>query len=571
MKAPPCVPSATTLLFAAVPPLLILALPVAAWAQQEGEPTRSFADRVDVTVVELMIDVRDKKGLRVSGLEPEDFEVLEDGMPMVVLGVDYPLSPAAPVPAVGPREAATSSPLAAPEAADPPPDRWRFLIYVDLPLTRKRTLRRAVKTLVGQVDELVALGPIEVVTANPQPRMVLPFSRDAGRVREALDSLQEGAGGHQLVRIRREFLRHMDMRYQRDGSGADTEVVLNLVRGSISQEYLFLRRRLLTLAQWIAAYGHTPASAAILVSDGFDMSLTDFYVGATSRPEVELQLSQELKRYRMDPMIGELAREMAAHGWTSVMMALGGTPLDAADASLAYYDRFRSIGESSDLRATAVAPPVSTLERPIEPLKLVAEETGGAVATVPKTAARALERIADRIRLSYQASRPSDGRVHRIEVRLRRDGLKLLAPRRVRSPTPQQIAGARARRLLVSDLDTGDLPVRLTLGEPGAKDGKGPRRTEVEILFDLDLLRPLLQAPKVPFSFTFGVEAADSPPVIRRLTQEVTLPDRDPGAAWPRFSYKVVLELPDRIRRVSVVVEEPASGIWGGSVAEPGA
>ncbi len=542
--------------------LLLLALPAAAPAREE--PAESFVDRVDVTVVELMIDVRDKQGLRVPGLGPEDFEVLEDGTPMLVLGIDYPppVAPAPPAVALGPE---TPAP-----AATPRQDRWRFLVYVDLPLTRRRSLRRAVKTLVGQADALVALGPVEVVMANPQPRVVLPFSRDAGRLREVLGSLQESPGGHELVRIRREFLRHMDMRWEKDLPGADTAAVLGLVRSAVSREHLLLRRRLLTLAQWMAAYGHVPASAAILISDGFDLSLTDFYAAASGRPEVELELSQELNRYRMDPMIAELAREIAAHGWTSVVIALGGSPLDAADASLAHHDRFRAIGEASELRAASIAAPVSTLERPFEPLKLVAEETGGVVTTARKTAGEALARIADRMRLSYQATRPSDGAMHRIEVRLRRRGLKLLAPRRVRSPSPGQVAGARARRLLISDLDAGDLPVRLALAELDAGGGGKTRRVVVETVFDLNLLRPVLEAPRVPFSFTFGVELAGSLPLIHRVAQEVTLPDGDAAAPWPRFSYKIILELPDRARRISAVVEEPASGVWGGAVAGPG-
>ncbi len=513
-----------------------------------------------------MIDVRGKGGLLVPDLGPDDFEVLEDGAPMKVLGVDYPPPPGVLASMTGPLRPEVEVPPPGKEAAGRP-DRWRHLIYVDQLMTRKRSLRRAVETLSAQAEDLVALGPVEVVTADPQPRLVLPFSRDASEVRRALDTLEERTGDHEVMRIRRDFLRHMDLRWQRSEDGIDNVSVLNLVRGSISQEYTFLRQRLLTLARWIAAYGHVPASAAILVSDGFDLSLTDFYVGATARPAIEQELSLEFDRYRMDPLIEELASEIAARGWTSVMMALGGTSLDAADASLAGYDRFRSIAEASDLRAAGSGSPVSTLERPTEPLQLVAEETGGAVTTARKTAQRALARIGDRLRLSYQATRPSDGRTHRVEVRLKRRGLKLLAPRQVRSPTPEQIAAARARRLLIAEDDAGDLPVRVVLAERDS--GGKSRHTEVETVFDLNLLRPLLQEPKAPFEFTYGIEMGDSPPVIHRVEQEVTLP-ADATAAWPRFSYKVVLELPERVRRLSVVVEEPANGIWGGSVAGPG-
>ena len=117
---------------------------------------------------------------------------------------------------------------------------------------------------------------------------------------------------------------------------------------------------------------------------------------------------------------------------------------------MAYRDRFRSIGESSDYGYDPSAiSPSSILERPIEALYVVANETGGEVSTARKTATASLGRIGDRLRLTYQAERPNDGQIHRVEVRLRSDGLKLLAPRQVRSPTPQQIAVAGSGRARV--------------------------------------------------------------------------------------------------------------------------
>ena len=83
--------------------------------------------------------------------------------------------------------------------------------------------------------------------------------------------------------------------------------------------------------------------------------------------------------------------------------------------------------------------------------------TGGEVSTAFGTAVASLGRIGDRLRLTYQAERPSDGRVHDVEVRLRNGGeLKLRAPRKVRSPTPEQVATSRVQRLMITERDDDD-------------------------------------------------------------------------------------------------------------------
>ena len=545
---------------------LLLAMPAS--AQEPQEPADSFVDRITVTAVELMIDVRDDEGRPVLGLEPTDFEVLEDGEPMKVLGLDYPPRPAATLPAVSPLDPRAVDPFDTPAVER---DRWRFLIYFDMPLTRRRTLRRGIEALLDQAGELVVLGPVEVVVANPEPRVVLPFTRDGEELRRALAEVRREPNDPEVVRIRRGYLTQMDWRFHAAEPGpGEMEQVFNLIRSSVRREFLFLDRRVRTLARWIAGYGHAPASAAILVSDGYDMTPVDFYIRSSAMQAVDLQLRQELVHYRLDSLTESLAREIAAHGWTSLSLAMGAAGSDAVDASMAYRDRFRSIGESSDFGYDPGAQaPTSILERPTEALLLVASQTGGEVMTARDTASGALRRIGERLRLTYQAERPSDGRVHAVEVRLRGEGLVLRAPRAVRSPTPEQVAESRSQRLLVSARDTGDLPVSVTQTDLRKRGPEGGLQSEVEILFDLNLLRPVLPEARVPLAFTFAVELPGEPPLVRHVIQPVALPAGGSAADWPRFSYKVVLEVPRNARRLAVVVEERASGVWGGAVAGP--
>ena len=98
---------------------------------------------------------------------------------------------------------------------------------------------------------------------------------------------------------------------------------------------------------------------------------------------------------------------------------------------------------------------------------------------------------------------------------------------------------------------------------------EGGLQSEVEILFDLNLLRPVLPETQVPLAFTFAIEIPNEPPRVLHVVQPVALPAGGSSADWPRFSYKVVLEVPRNARRLAVVVEERASGVWGGAVAEP--
>ncbi len=151
-------------------------------ATPEPQTAETFVERLDVTATELMIDVRDGQGRLIRGLGPDDFEVTEDGRPMKVIGVDYP--PADPVVAAAQAEAADPTSTSADTANE-----WRFLLYFDLGLTQTRAVRMAADLLAGRIDELVAMGAVELVVANPRPEIVVPFTRDAKRLRQELGAV----------------------------------------------------------------------------------------------------------------------------------------------------------------------------------------------------------------------------------------------------------------------------------------------------------------------------------------------------------------------------------------------
>ncbi len=540
-------------------------------AAQDAEVADSFSETLDVTIVELMIDPHDKKGNPVLGLTAEDFKVWEDGEPVEVIGLDYPsASPAAPRSERSPSPATATAATAAVPLARPATAEWRFLIYFDAPLTGQRSIRRAIDGLENRVEELVARGPVEIVMANPAPRLVQPFTRDPGLVRQALKEVAKEPARNDLLDERRAHMRLLDTRLT-EGNGPDAEAsaraLIGPIRSAVQREYNLIDRRVRTFSEWMAAYGDVPASAAIVVSDGFDLEPSNFYLDSTSTLGVQAALSAELQEYQLSNVIDGLGRQLAATGWTTMMMSVGGSsvPPVSSDASLAQRDRFRSIG------AIGTAGPDSASTNtvvgfPMEPLSMVAEQTGGQVITTRKKAGPAIDRLAQRPRLIYRAPRARDGRVHEVRVETTRPGVQLHSARWVRSPTLEQVMASRARRLLVLDSDAGEMPVRLEFPTVGPKTNKGARTISAEVSFDLTMLKEVLQNQQVPLSLTFGVEIPNRPPFVHRVEQAFNLPSAD-TRSWPELLYQTIIEVPADTERLSVVVEEPSTGVWGGAVS----
>ena len=544
--------------------LLAFSGPASGQGAPEEGPAGTFASRLDVTAVELMIDVRDEKGRPVQGLEADSFEVLEDGRPVRLLGVEAPTEP---------RWVVSSAGHVARGSRRSRRDTWHVLVYFEGSLTDARTMQSSARSLARQAGELTALGAVEVVVADPSPRLVLPFSRDPERLRETLGELAKSPrGGNEVAELRRQFLSFRDMRTQvvHDPDLVEAKEAIGQIRTAVQQEKLIVERQLDRLERWLGIYERPGASALILVSEGFDLDPSEFYLLATTIPEVQRELATELNRYRLEQSAERTSQVLAARGWTGIVLASRsgrgvGPSAAAADASVAGREHFRSIGESTLYSSGPGAASVtSLLQQPLEPLRQLAAATGGEVVTSLRKGERALGRLGERLRLTYQADRPADGELHRLEVRLDRGDLELSAPRWTYSPSGEQVARSRVRRLLLVGGDWGQIPVEVELGAGAGEPQQGARRTELKIFFDLEPLRPALSGPRAAVRFTLGIELPKAP-FLHQLTAEVELPERAPEDRLPRFDYTTALALPAEAGRIAVVVEELQTGAWGGT------
>jgi hypothetical protein len=461
-------------------------------------PAATFAEVVKATAVTVTVDVRDAAGKVPAQIAARDFVVLEDGVEQLVIGAELATpAPAAAGPGPG---AALSSPVSAP-AAEP----WQVVVYVDSPTVTIQTAKGAAQGLAARAAQLVALGTVEVVVADPTPKRLLQPTRDAARLSAALDKLgDKGGARNELARLRSDFivatdadnLEELGSRTRAEaperanpssGASAGTTLYRNdqarggssnspsgqsatkrlmLVRATAQQEYQLLARQRALLLDWLALTERpSRPRALVLVSDGFDLDPTEFYLSYLRDASLLSSAQSDLERLRSGAAFEQLSKTVAASGWQVVAISLsqpGAQSASSAEQSgRGRYRGFTAGGTGvNDAPGSGLAG--FLLRAPIDPLRTVTEETAGELALTGDQLASAVAALGERVRLTYQVPRDPDGAIHRLEVRVRPEGWSVRAPRSVSAAAPDVLMAARARHVLSSGKDEGSsFPVTL--------------------------------------------------------------------------------------------------------------
>jgi VWFA-related protein len=427
-------------------------------------------------------------------------------------------------------------------ALTPLPGPWRIVIYVDRILTGSRTLRTAAGSLAERAAELAALGPVEVIVAEPVPRVALTATRDPRAIDEALSKLWLSDEGRDDVRVLRQRFRD-----QKLGEG---EELADHADEAVETETRLVRRQQDVLAEWLVAQAQEERSggprALLLVSDGFDVDPEKFYrPSETPVPEGALE----------KPAL-ETARTAAALGWTAF-------PLPMGDSSLPDLRRVRPGGNPKVLGGTVPlgrkkpeappkdqTPPPPALLAPQQPLSWMAEATGGELILDPGGLATALAHLRSRFWLRYQAPRTVDGRPHAVDVITSRSDLTLRARRWDVAGVPEAVAAARAGRLLEGEEDGIGLEISARI-QPS--EGGSPT---------LDLRIESPEPPPGPLRVT--VAGAAGKGASHHILTAADLTGTEPNV------YRLPVSLPDGAEAVAVVVEPVEGGAWGGQVVNLG-
>ncbi|HVT57806.1 MAG TPA: hypothetical protein VHR45_05365 [Thermoanaerobaculia bacterium] len=470
-------------------------------AAPTATPPETFAEKVLVREIELVVELPPElKAGRREALQAADFVVVEDG----VL-----------------RRVVKAEPLAGGKGVEP--TAWTVVLYLDKVLAGPDTAFLTSLALAERAAQLAALGGVEIVVADPRPRVTLAATRDAQRLEQALTA---------LVRTAKE---------ERDRAAQARVTAAPLDAAAV-------RRQEDRLLYHAASHSAAGPRALLLIADGFD----------AQRPgEAALESSS-----------AESARALAAYGWVTIAASIRKIETSPPHHETPDLERLRQSAAGGSVPPVILPEPshggaLSTdeainvfLAPSSATLHGLASATGGTIAGLPGQLTAALTALERRWHLFYLAPDPADGRPRPVEARLSPEGKMLRAPGWRRSSTPEGLAAARLRLLLAGDAARGGLRLSATLARRQAAEKSGsPEEAELRLT-----LAPFTTGDSTaagPFRVSTAATAAAGGVEVRHIL--LVRPDLT-ESGWTE---RVPLALPAGSRQVAVEVEDLAHQSWG--------
>lgn len=520
---------------------------------------QNFGTRINVTAIEVSATVRDAHGNLPGDLKPGDFELIEDGKRQRIIGVAY--SHVAPSLTTGTKESIGTAP-------SKPQLPRQVVIYLQQSLSTTEGLRLAIKSLLPYVDRLVAMGEVEVVTDDPLTHSLLGPTQDAAALRSLFETLgNEARGREELIRIRQEF-----MIGDRNTSDIDDRLTRrSLLRKAARQEWTILRAEQDAMFAWLSRYArHAGDSMRTLmfVTDGFDLAPAVFYsvdrgdIRRGLHADLRADLPAELRALDGSSHQNEIAQALAAQGWTVLSYAT--SPIENRVTHFAAATHEPLVPHSFNVRENVGHTIIN--KDPLEPLKLLADATGGSVLTDPSEIGTRLDALDHRVVITYQVDRPSDDKLRRVEIRAVRAGLTINAQQWVGTGSTLAATPVMAE-LLAAELargegvDRGELPVTCSI-----KLGfltKGVRTSEIEVRVNVAPIEgEIMSLESGTLRFTVAVVAPHEKP----FTSTNRL-DQLGFSSKQGFATTITVRHRDGAK-MAVIAEEPSTGAWGGCAIE---
>jgi tetratricopeptide (TPR) repeat protein len=586
-----------------------------------AQPPPEVTEREEVTAIDLLVEVSAKNRAGVSGPPPkdlaaDDFEVSENRQSLPIIGIELP-----------DRQLLTEP--------------WHIVLYFDLALSSSHAVRWAASELADWVPELLALGKVEVVVADPEPRRVLAPSRDPELLGQTLSGIfLEREGEEELVALREDFLVAKEDEPQLLGSERARPMIL-------AERRVIRRQQDELLNLLVRTQPPTSRRALFLVSGGFDLRPEEFYRQHTSSAEEE----EAPEPWSFTDLADETAlnaRTISAYGW--IVTSLAPPPptvgpdrgLVPGDMEHGYLVRLKWVGARLDgnlnpkkaralnelgvslreqgrleeaeetfrgaihyfynhpkhsaeqaealvnlgetlgqmgrqrearqafRRAVAFDPGRASdyafigghLDEPLASLRLLSQATSGPIVATSEELAEAVAGLGRRVRITFQVGGVPDGELHHVAVNLERYGYGIEAPRWVRLSTPPAVAALRLRRLLAGELETGELKV----------DCHFRSSEELDTGFRGEVLARLRAGSEgwlegeredTPLRVSIGLGGPELEPLV--LHDLVPLGQAVSSGEW---LYRREVDPSEGYSWLAVVVEDLATGVWGGGMTE---
>ncbi|MEE8522768.1 MAG: VWA domain-containing protein, partial [Thermoanaerobaculia bacterium] len=512
---------------------LIPAVPALA---QGGEAV--FTEEIDVEVVSVEVVVTDKQGNSVTGLGREDFEVFDNGRPVKLTNF-YAVDGTGSTPTSVDASITAGEATVGDGAAELPPTGTtrglNLVIFIDNPSILPQNRRLLFENLRGDLKQNLGPGSqVMLVTLGRRIEVAQQLTSDFDQILTTLGELEKDLGpGVQLDAERRMLLSRLNRASTRDsscrsrrrsstsstggggGGGGLTdplfdeavrtarELALN-VRTLAEQRYQNGRNTIAALASFADTLGGLPGRKAMLyVSDGVPMRPADSMLEAwISKYDSWFQQNETA--------ISSCSRYPdAPSDFRQVFTALGSSQFDlhndfgrltarASDNRVAFYpvssgDRGSSYvsaansGSSSGgqvLRAAMVAEGASRNASLLQ----MADDTGGLAFTGTSNVGEVLRRLSGDFSAFYSLGylapdSKRDSKFHKIEVKVRRDGVVARHVSGYIDKTWRDRLGDMTVAAALYGLESNPLGITLTPEEPKKKGKRFKVRVLVQIPF----------------------------------------------------------------------------------------
>jgi VWFA-related protein len=570
--------------------LLAAALPVfPAGAADKAQPTSltSFGAVVEVNVVNVEVYVTDRDGKRVTDLKREDFTASEDGKAVEVTNfasVSSGRAFAAPAGAVSSAPAAPVNP--APAAAPPAPDpetALSLVVFLDDLHLRPENRTRAVEQIRAFLGRSVRPGDRVMVAAHDIGlRLLQPFTEDRAAIDAALKQAETVAAQGQMGdEARRSAFRTM---VQMQGISPCAVENVRPVEAYAAETRDEALRTVGALTVIINSLSGVPGHRALLlVSDGISVTpgeelfeaLAESCGGTMEQGELSSgntdraprggdggprydpqQAALDAQKYSIAKRFEDLAAHASANRVTLYTLqasglrgfAAGGAELDPGERRL--LSSTVQMVQTSNLKGSLTALAVDTGGRAM----LDANELGPDLG-------RMQEDFESYYSLGYTPAHHGDGRQHKVEVKVKRPGLRVRYRPSYRDKPAMEKAVDRTLTALLHGIEDNPLEVAIEVGEQTLDKATGTWAVPVRLkipLYKLAIIHPeggafqgrlrLLVATRDSKGGTSPVRQVEVPLEISR--KEVL------NALGQHYLYTLTLKMPAGEQQVAVAVRD---------------
>ena len=529
---------------------LAAVLALATFQAAAQEPVRPFHARSEVAVriVRVVLTNRGGKPLERPP-SPNDFEVLEGGRAAEVLDVERlftidsesPSAPNAPTRPV----AAESVPKA------------RNVLYFETTFLSTAGLREAARALGTLVPRMASHGSVEIVLADPEPKVFLAPTRAVTEVRASLEKLAATVSGrdwlaeqraeeHELASSQTNTEAARLMVYS--GDSAATEA--GRARPRDLNERTVALNVLDRLVHWASRREPEPGGVFVLVTDGFDLD--------PARSSERLA-GNEPQRARDDPRGQDPSVRLRLAETNALLGSVGFAVFPLAVGP----ERFVGMAEAKWRSHIDIDPKPAmqsmrrAFESRVEPLALAAAATGGEVSTTGDQLGGSLDRLSESYLITFHSTARADGKLHELVVRSKRPDMLVRAPATIAGGTPDSAARVLVLGILGGDAPPAGLGVEATL-TPGAAAGSASLKLRIRLGNVPELLTAVGEGRlRVSVAIARGKDA----PLVNQ--NETPLAGSGEGRI---FVYEAPIAGIAPGDRVSVLVEELETGFAGGSI-----